>query len=104
MVVCEIKRSCLLLASSRTKRYIYRAHFFIFLALAAYAGGLTYFSSSGFSDSPPSKVKVFGIPAKFMPEFLCIKSSKLNWLQEQTPEKVISRLCCWADTEKHVKI
>jgi hypothetical protein len=71
MIFCAEKRSCLLLASSITKRniYIYRAHFFIFLALVASAGGLAYFSSSGFSDSPPSKVKVFRNRAKFMPEF-----------------------------------
>jgi hypothetical protein len=47
MIFCAKKRSCLLLASSRTKRiYIYRALFLVFLALVAFAGGLTYFSSS----------------------------------------------------------
>jgi hypothetical protein len=51
-------------------QYIFTGLFFlVFLALVAFAGGLTYFSSSGFSDSPPGKVKVFRNRAKFMPEF-----------------------------------
>jgi len=63
-------------------QYIYTGLFLGFLlALVACAGGLTYFSSSGFSDSPPGKVMktlVEESRAKFVPEFLCIKSPGPN--------------------------
>jgi hypothetical protein len=55
-------------------------------------GGLSYFSSSGFSDSLPSKVKVFENRAKFMPGFFRTQESRFKLLQDMHIEKVSTKL------------